>query len=401
MRDGSVIALFYTSASETELYERALAAAEDGGFEGSDASTSGDGNGLGDRPDVDLTTDGMSLELRFNLDEDRGPQDPPVRIRRLTHEVYPPYLPDGEGYADRMGDTFELLCRLADGLEVEYAAVANTVGRINAVVPDDRPIGEAIDGIPQIGVFSDDVLADLGGLDAAYEDPWYTARTTGGRTVVFESDDPWSFGDWEPPTDAEYLEEATLRTGGDKEDDEAEPRLHRDPFASLEPGSYGTDIGVHPDDIAEVFRNESLRLERVYVADDGSLRRIEDDGFVRWIVEEPSTEPARLLQATLDDVPPNANRDRLLASALFHWAIPQTFVRLDDPDDENVVTRVANLDADTSKYDLLLRLGDTTFHEGFDDDDLETMEGALNNLQSLAADDSIENVEQVIEDRLL
>lgn len=46
------------------------------------------------------------------------------------------------------------------------------------------------------------------------------------------------------------------------------PRSVSDPFASLGVGEYGTDVGVHPNDIEPEFKNEDFQLVRVYVDDE-------------------------------------------------------------------------------------------------------------------------------------
>ncbi|PSP84552.1 hypothetical protein BRC96_05390 [Halobacteriales archaeon QS_6_64_34] len=65
-------------------------------------------------------------------------------------------------------------------------------------------------------------------------------------------------------------------------------------------------------------------------------------------------------------------------TALLHGAVPPSFVRLDKPDGENVVSRVLELNIETSKVGLLVSLGEAARHgEGLD---TRTIESALDNL---------------------
>ncbi|WP_232685985.1 hypothetical protein [Halobacterium zhouii] len=169
-----------------------------------------------------------------------------------------------------------------------------------------------------------------------------------------------------------------------------------DSFRDLDAGEHGADVGVHPDDIDSTFRNEDLRLVRVYRDDQGDLRRADGGGFVRNVVEDAGSDE-ELVDGMLRDVPPESTGDDHLLSALVHEAIPASFVRLDEPSGENVVTRVMALDVRTSKYDLLRVLGDASKHEDFTRDDLAKMEQALETLAEMDR----EQAERVIEQRFL
>jgi len=99
----------------------------------------------------------------------------------------------------------------------------------------------------------------------------------------------------------------------------------------------------------------------------------------------------------LSDIPATADDD-LYVSALLREVIPPVFVRLDDPEDENVVTKVMNLDTDVSKIKLLVSLGRVVQQDDFTAADLDSMEGALDTLNEL---DDTQNIDQYIRDRLL
>ena len=100
----------------------------------------------------------------------------------------------------------------------------------------------------------------------------------------------------------------------------------------------------------------------------------------------------------LAGIPTDATDGDLMISALLQKAIPPSFVRLEDADDENVVTRVMALDSGVSKIELLVSLGRVAQQDEFGADDRESMEEVLDMLHEL---DDTENIDQYIRERLL
>lgn len=171
-----------------------------------------------------------------------------------------------------------------------------------------------------------------------------------------------------------------------------------DPFAALAVGGHGADVCVHRDDISTEFQNEILELVRVRVDENRDLRRVDSDRFVRNIAVADSNDRHSVIERMLADIPADATDDDRYVSALLRDVIPPEFVRLDDPDDENVVTKVMRLDTDVSKIKLLVSLGRVAQQDDFTAADLDSMEGALDTLNEL---DDNENIDQYIRERLL
>ncbi len=74
-----------------------------------------------------------------------------------------------------------------------------------------------------------------------------------------------------------------------------------------------------------------------------------------------------------------------MVSALLHEDIPASFVRLDDPDGQKIVTNVMNLDVETNKHDLLVSLGRVAQLAKFDDEeDLECPDEIRQRARTLA-----------------
>jgi len=401
MTHGSILVMFYSSRVGEESIDVVLDVCNEVGFDTEKVKRPFDGSRSDELSGFDIPYDDWTVSVRFRTDTDRSPTKPAVSLISLNHLFVPSQAPSDKAHRQRMNVMFELLCKLAIALEAEYVAVCNTEGRPNAITPTDRPIAKHVDTPPRIGIYTPEVLDTFGEVTGLFDtEPWYVAELTDGRILVIESPTPWNESGWEPPTSAGFIDYAEFHT----RDDVSGPSEHRqadtpeefDPFAALEVGEYGADVGVHPDDIAPEFRNEDLRLVRVYRDDQGNLRRVEDDAFVRNVVVD-SENNEELVRGMLANVPADARDSDLLLSALIHEAIPPSFVRLDDPDGENVVTKVMALEVETNKYELLLSLGDAVQHADTGGE-VAKVEQALDNLADF---EGVEGIERYIEQNLL
>ncbi|WP_436928745.1 hypothetical protein [Halosimplex halobium] len=357
-----------------EVKEETLEVAESLGFDvGSaevDPVASSD-----DAPVLDITYGESGFSFFFTLTEDRKPTTPVLRIA-IGDSLYGSEVDNDGDYRDLLEAIFELLCRLSVALDADYAPIYNPESR-NAM-PHDKPLVDGIEELPRLAVYSGELVDEFGGADSMFDpDPWYTATLAGDKFVVADAPSDWLGGPWQPPTDAEYLDHAEFV---DHEDSGQTVGLS-DPFADLESGEYGADVGVEPDDISGEFTNDVLRLRRVRVDDERNLRRVDDNAFVRNVVDEKHDDQLDLIQAMLAEIPREPHTDEH-ASALLHEAIPPSFVRLDGPDDENVVTKVMALDTDVNKHQLLLSLGRVAQQDDLDDD-LASVDGALDTLDDL------------------
>lgn len=389
---GTVSIAIYSNIAPAEAVERALNVADAVGL------TIEDDQPTEENPvektgydEFTARRDGSTLRFGFNLNDDRSPDKPILRLSGLNDTVHPKWAEPNTEYDEWMDIVFELVCRLATQLEADYVAWLNTRRDPMKSVPQDRPIGEAIESSPTFGVYTTTVLDDLGGIGSMFDaEPWYIADIDSERTLVIESKQPWVEGDWRPPT-------ADIVTNAEFRGDSKRTIALSDPFAGLNRGEYGADIGVLPNEIADEFRNDALRLRRVRVDDGRNLCRTDTGAFVRNIVDRESDDRIELIQDMLSDVPREPNTDEHV-SALLHHAIPPTFVRLVDPTDENVVTKVMALDTNVSKIELLVNLGRVVQQEDFTAEDLESIEEALDTLNAV---EETEAIDRYIEQNLL
>jgi hypothetical protein len=379
----------YVGDGGEDVVERAFDVCRDAGFELDLDSEHESAVGEASYDKIPAQFGTWGVNLGFNLDAERPPSEPVLSVG-CGQKIYPSRRDSDGKYQARMDTMFELLCRLAVALDVDYAPLFNPMGRV--AVPEDRPIADAIQELPRMAVYSPAVLEDAGGIGALYDtDPWYTATLADGKTVVVEAREPWADGGWHPPTEAAFIESASFTEPPETEETR---RGFSDPFATLDAGAYGTDVCVPRDEISQSFPNEDIQLVRVYVDKNRHLRRVEDDTFVRNVVNEDPGDDVAFVKAMLADVPAEADPDDVMVSALLDELIPESFVRLDEPDDENVVTAVMALDTDLSKFELLRTLGRLTEQEGVSPAELQTVVGTLNDLDG-------KNIDRYLRDQLL
>lgn len=383
MSNEPVMAGMYGVDCETESVDRALEICERLGFETEDAiyqdSPFFDFLNLVSVPHGDWS---VTFSTGKSPDEDPNESDFSIRLDRL---VYPSEFGSTAEHEAVMDVVFELVCRLAMEFDVEYVAVYGMDARGEPYIPQDRPIASGLAEPARMAIFSPDLLDSLGGIESVYDqNPWYTGTLSDGRRVIIKTKRPWGEEGWTPPTDAEYIESATLTDSSD--DIEV-----GDPFADLAPGEYGADIVVPRGDLAPEFDNETAELLRVYVDENRDLRRVADDSFVRNVVTDTSGSELEVIGRMASDLPPGGKSEDVSLSVLLNDQIPALFVRLDDPDDENVVTLVMTLTVDMSKYQILMTLANNARPEtGYTETELESIEGGLS---TLAAEDDPELVE--------
>jgi len=329
---------FYTSRSLDSVIGDTIATYEQAGFE-TDPDNKRVESGY---HIIEISYDSLQFRIQFNLDEDQSPSEPVLSIG-CGHKIKPAYSDDKAEYLDIMSSIFGLLCRLSATLDVDYAPLFTPEDRY--AYREGRPFAEAIEELPRMGVYSAAVIDQFGGLDAMFDSPpWYTATLEDGKTVVVETEMPWLKGGWQPPTDADYRKKATFSDSDEQV--QAERRGLADPFAALKIGEIRTDLCVPREKIDSVFRNEDLQLVRVCVDENRDLRRINNNTFVRNIVDDDPGDDAAFLIEMLADIPADAAADDLMVSALLQAAISPELVRLDDPDDENIIPKVMALDTD-------------------------------------------------------
>lgn len=211
MAQGIVVAAYYDIARENNALERTLECCRGIGADVDEEATE---RPLGEKqPNVPVSYDVIDDNLSFDLQSDRDYATPVVNTG-VGNQIRP-HDDSPEEYQRRMNAVLEFVCRLASCLEASYVPLLESEGDPGpVVVPDGRPIAEHVDTPPRFGIYSQEVLDGLGGVDGLFDHPyWYTAEVDDDRTLVIAvgREAPWMdtrFNDttWTPPTDVDYLQ---------------------------------------------------------------------------------------------------------------------------------------------------------------------------------------------------
>ncbi|AGB30398.1 hypothetical protein C488_04467 [Natrinema pellirubrum DSM 15624] len=399
--DGSVFVSFHSTERPQydELVSPTLSAcAEVGLVTESAAPPDTDTVTLSDRNRTAVYDGNRAVQLNFRIDGWDGPIDSVLNITTTANTLVSVDADPDDEYTGFARDLVALIRSLGVELDPIYVSTFNThveptTPSPETVLPFEFPLD--IERIPWLGVYSEPVIEQLGGREYVLETPaWKVEELENGNILIITTRTPWEGYHSKLPADEHLLGEADAeRATADDESDGLS-----DPFATLDRGEIGADVCVYRDDISEQFRNEDLHLVRVRVDERGDLRRLEDGSFVRNVVEDDSGGKADVIGRMLDDSPDDTTRDEQMVSALLHESIPPSFVRLEEPDSQNVVTKVMDLDVKTDKHDLLVSLGRVAHLETFDEDeDLEMMCNALDKIADL---EDIDGIERTLEEWL-
>lgn len=403
-QEGSVFARFYSDERETEadVIEKTLSTCAEMGLtehvKDSEPLTPDDAS-ISEKGYITVHSDSKAIRLRFRLDDWSGLTDAILSVSVDATRLVEIDPESAEKYTDPARVFVELIRRLAVELDPYYVSTSNRAimdGEIaptpEAVLPFETPI--ELERLPWLGVYSESLIEQFGGQERVLDTPaWLVEELENGSILIVTTRIPWEdYG-------SKYPADRYLLDGMDRADAMSPPSdvTLSDPFASFDPGAIGTDVCVHRDDITSEFANEDLQLIPVRVDEHRNLRHLDTNAFVRNVVTDATGDKSDIIKRMLSDIPATADDD-LYVSALLRDVIPPAFIRLDSPDDENVVTKVMRLDTDVSKVKLFVSLGRVAQQDDFTAEDLDSMEGALDTLNEL---DDNENIDQYIEQRLL
>lgn len=355
----------HVSNEQSDIVQTGLDTAESVGIEVFRTKQSGSE----DWPSFPGKYDTEDISFKFDISADREPYERVLCV--VLGEVLPSRKwSSSEGYAEFVDVVIDLACELSVAYDAEYVALCTSNTQAD-IAPSGVPFVDHIDQIPSLAVYSEALLTELGGLETLYDgEPWRYAKLDSEHVFAMTADSPWQDSAF---TDSErrnlHHGEADSISG------------LSDPFATLDPDTYGTDAVIIKADMALGFTNDALTLERCYRDETGALRRVADDSFVRRVVTD---------DGPVGDLPAGVDPDDERISALMHGTIPPAFVRCDHHDDPTVVSRVLNLDIQTSKYDVLVSLAQTACTEHCSDDILDTIDQVRVELERLDGQDGID-----------
>lgn len=287
---------------------------------------------------------------------------------------------ESEEIEARIDILVDMVAEIIPIIEPEYGwAMFFSDDHLSKVKPADWPILDHIEGVSWISVFGPSLVEDLGGRERMLEAP--AARVEAfetGHVLVVKTED-FSARPRVTYTVAQYLLEVADAEAVDAEATDETLTLD-DPFREFEPGEIGADVVIEKDAVGGDISDDDLQLRRVRLDDNGSLWDLETDSFVRRLYGP---------EGQIGSLPPGVTTDDELFPPLALNGVPVEFVRLDHPDDENVITKCLSLDVDMNTFEFLVRLSSSVLNGGYDAEDIESVENILDSVSSLEDLDGI------------
>lgn len=346
----------------------------------------------GDTAAVTLSLDeDADVSVYFNLGEDWAWNEPRVVVSVSTMALDPatevrPEQHTRDSVQERVDALVELTTELVALLDPEYvwgmldAGPQPDEGRR----PTERPIADSIETLDWLTVLGPELVEALGGYERVTNAPgWRVEELKSGHVLVVATDNPVRPTETPPISVTEYLLEGVSLP------DASERRSGlEDPFAELQPGDVGADLVADTDDVGSL-ENDDLELVRCEVDESYHLRAVDDGSFVRRVLGA---------DGPVGEVPADADPADEPVTVLALVGVPPAFVRLDDSDDENVVTMIDRLDVELDKVALLANLASLPDDPDYDPSELDRLESVLSDLLDL---DDVDGVEKLVERRLL
>lgn len=286
----------------------------------------------------------------------------------------------------RVESITDLVGGLAEVVEPEYVYGMLLVGTKphRGLKPTGRPISENVERLSWISVLSDPIIEDFGGRERVLDTPaWRVEELETGHVMIVKTNNPID------PTEGPSVSVDRYLLDGESEEKQKRERSDiDDPFAALGPGDIGSDIVVRQENAAGDLTNEDLELVRCEVRD-RSLWEAETGEFLRRVIDESGTP--------IGDLPDGVDPEDEPYPTLIRLGVPVSFVRLDGPGDENVVTNVMEIDINESKLQLLANVA-SRVPDDPTPDDIEPIEELVGQLARL---DDTDGIEDLIETHLL
>lgn len=287
--------------------------------------------------------DSLSANLSFNLGSGWDWNGPRLLLSFSTMAVSTdvdvnPAAHTRSRVQERVAGILDVVTDLVTLTDPEYVWGMLSVGQNpdSGYRPPDRPISANIDRFGWITALAEPIVTDLGGRNHVLEAPaWSVEELETGHLLILGSDNPV-----DPTYTPSRSLEAYLLESGSELDSGTDELAREDPFRSLSDGELGADVVMDPALVGTEYENDDLTL--VQCRRDGDVLRDAHTGeVIRRIYEtdDPATGAGSPAQSEW-------------FTPLLLAEIPPEFVRLRDPDDDNVVTKLMALDVDVDKLAL-------------------------------------------------
>ncbi|WP_158059627.1 hypothetical protein [Halorussus halophilus] len=188
----------YTKKDYSDVVDIALQAFEAVGFETERRNEEFDE----EIPSMNIPYGNKSFNISITLGGNLNPHEP-VLTMSFKDWLNPSNWEYDEKYEQFFDDCIGLVCRLATGFSADYVPVCTRIQRAE-VLPLEPPLADHIDQISQLGVYSQSLLAEFGGLSGLFEEsrweysqpPWRVGELDNGSLLVITHPRPWTDVGW-------------------------------------------------------------------------------------------------------------------------------------------------------------------------------------------------------------
>ncbi|MBX0288465.1 hypothetical protein EGH22_19210 [Halomicroarcula sp. F28] len=202
-----------------DVVSTGLDAAEKTGFNITTEKDVPEGDWLHLNADYNNTT--VWFELSLSSDRERHKC---ILVLGLEDVLFPSNWSDGQNYAEFVAAVVDLACELAAAYDAEYVPLASEFD-YKEVTPTDMPFADHIEHEPNLAVYSESLLAELGGFEELYGGaPWRYAEMDSGHVVAMTEDGPWR--------NSEFMD---LQLRGPQQRETDMDSALPDPFSVLDP----------------------------------------------------------------------------------------------------------------------------------------------------------------------
>ncbi|ELZ26987.1 hypothetical protein C475_08631 [Halosimplex carlsbadense 2-9-1] len=167
-------------------------------------------DGDGDDPKLRANSRNVLVVLLTGNDDYR-----PTQTVNFDTALHASNWNDPDSHHERLDGGLELLRQLAVRFDADYVPLFDEM-RWAEVIPSGTPLAEHVDSHPELAIYSESLLADLGGVDSYFDDdPWRVVDAGADKTLVVATDEPWGEACW---TDNSFDDLRIIGNGGQRTD---------------------------------------------------------------------------------------------------------------------------------------------------------------------------------------
>lgn len=141
---------------------------------------------------VTLWYDRMEFELLFHLQPDQEWYIPKLEMSFWRWNITPDDHRTHESTQARVNHFIDAIIALTTEFDPEFA-YCDTLGILEQVFPEERPIADQIELLPWVTVLSEHLIEEFGGYERVLATPaWRVEKLKSGHVIIIKKDNPVS-----------------------------------------------------------------------------------------------------------------------------------------------------------------------------------------------------------------